>query len=358
MSQPIEYLNPPDACSAQGLNPHVSKVESTQSSRATPCCPGPIMSNALTVRVSEIVDLTSRVRCFTLVPSDVGAGLPRFTAGSHISVETNTGTERQYSLCNDPDEEDCYVIAVQREQEGRGGSLWMHEHVEAGSLLTIKPPLNNFSLADTAQHHLLIAGGIGITPVLSMVRVLAKQGKSFNTIYLSRSKADAAFLDVLSSEFGGSTQIRHDDEGEDLFDLASALKPRRAGTHVYCCGPSGLMNAVESLTRDWAPETVHFERFSNQIVSNQAGDRSFAVKLAKSGLTVEVGANQSILDALLQRGISVAYSCCEGTCGTCVVKVLDGVPDHRDAVLTAQEKDRLIAICCSRARSDVLILDL
>ena len=235
----------------------------------------------------------------------------------------------------------------------------MHENVRAGDTLHIKSPQNNFPLDDKAAHHLLIGGGIGITPILSMVRDLARRDQPFSVVYLSRSKPEAAFLDVFASEsFAGRATLHHDLEAGQAFDLAAVLGNVPEGTHIYCCGPAGLMMAVEELTKGRAPHTVHFEKFSNDIASHQSGDQPLSVILAKSKTTVNVRAEQTILDALLEKGIDVDYSCCEGTCGTCVVRLLHGVADHRDAVLADEEKGKLIAICCSRAKTSSLTLDI
>lgn len=316
------------------------------------------MSVSIPVRVAATEDLTPRIKLFTLVSVD-GSRLPAFTAGSHIAVETTGGLERQYSICNDPSETDRYLIAVQCELDGRGGSKWMHENVCVGDTLRIKPPLNNFPLGEKATHHLLIAGGIGVTPILSMARDLARRCQSFDIVYLSRSKPEAAFLDVFASDpFAGRTTLHHDLEAGQAFDLAAVLGHVSEGAHIYCCGPAGLMKAVEQLTKGRVAHTVHFEKFSNDIASHQSGDRPLSVVLAKSKTTVDVRAEQTILDALLEHGIDVDYSCCEGTCGTCVVKLLDGIADHRDAVLSDDEKGKLIAICCSRAKTPSLTLDI
>lgn len=311
------------------------------------------------VRVARVADIAARIRLFELVPAE-GAPLPAFAAGAHVVVRLPSGTERHYSLCNDPSETHRYVIAVLREGEGRGGSREMHEAVPPGHVLTIAGPFNNFPLAPGAHSSLLVAGGIGITPILCMARALAAAGSPFELVYLTRSREETAFLNVLCATPLVEHVRLHHDGGlrERQFDLARLLA-EPGGRHVYCCGPAGLMEAVRSRSAHWPADTVHFEYFSGIDTGPRDGDGAFTVSLARRGVSVEVAAGQSILDALLGAGIEVDHNCCEGVCGTCIVRSLEGEVDHRDSILSeAERKAGDITICCSRALGPRLVLDI
>lgn len=251
------------------------------------------------------------------------------------------------------------MIAVLNEAGGRGGSREMHEAVAPGQVLTISAPANNFPLARGDHPSLLIAGGIGITPILSMARTLAAAGAPFRLVYLTRAREETAFLEEIGAPPLASLTTLHHDGGirERQFDLRNLLA-EPAGRHVYCCGPAGLMAAVKSETAHWPAETAHFEYFSGVDTGLKEGDRPFTVTLARRGRSIEVGAKQSILDALLDAGIDVDHNCREGVCGTCIVRAIEGDIEHRDSVLSdAEKKAGDIAICCSRALTPRLVLD-
>lgn len=316
--------------------------------------------NEIKVRVRSITELTRSIRSYELVAEKRGDALPPFAPGAHVTVHLPSGLRRAYSLHNAPSEPGRYRIAVQREAAGRGGSRELHERVQLGDVLAISAPRNLFALAE-AGPALLIAGGIGITPILAMATHLLEEGRPARLVYLSRREEDAAFLDEIAGlARRGLEVVTHFDGGDPLrtYDLATLLASVPQGTHVYCCGPEGLMAAVERAAVHLPGEAVHFERFANEQAGARDSDAGFTVRLARTGKTVQVAAGQTILDALLGQGLDIDYSCNEGTCGTCITRVLAGEADHRDKVLLPQERETHIVICCSRARSDELVLDL
>jgi len=286
------------------------------------------------------------------------ASLPPFTAGSHLPVVTPSGALRRYSLCNDPQEVDRYEIAVKREAAGRGGSIGMVDRLRVGDRIAVAAPRSEFSLAPRAKRFLFIAGGIGITPILSMMRHLATTGAApFRLVYLTRNAASTAFADVLASDFAAVTTIHHDEgDPERAFDLWPLLeKPTNA--HIHCCGPRALMDAVRDMSGHWPFRAVHFESFGVDAAT-RSHDAPFEVRLARSSRTIPVPANQSILEALRAAGVHVRSSCEAGSCGSCRTGLLEGDVEHRDFVLGEDERTREIMVCCSRARSGLLVLDL
>jgi phthalate 4,5-dioxygenase reductase subunit len=290
-----------------------------------------------------------------------GAELPEFTAGAHITVTVPNGALRSYSLCNNPDERDRYVITVKREDGGRGGSKSLTDGIKKGDLIPVSEPHNQFPLATEAKEYIFIAGGIGITPMLSMMRQLNATGDiPYKMYYLSRWPAATPFLQDLSSpEFKDKVVIHHD-QGDPArsFDLWPVLEKSAARRHVYCCGPVGLMDAVRDMTGHWPTSAVHFESFSNPDAAPRPDDKPFTVRLARSGAIVPVPAGISILDALREHGCPVSASCESGTCGTCRTNLLAGEADHRDLVLLEHERADQIMVCVSRATSPELLLDL
>ena len=287
-----------------------------------------------------------------------GAALPAFTAGAHIAIRTPNGLLRKYSLCNDPAERNRYQVAIKREANGRGGSIDLIDHVKAGDVLTVAAPVNDFGLPQRAQDFIFIAGGIGVTPMMAMIRQVMAEKKHFRLFYCSRSPETTAFRDELGApEFKDSVTIHYDygDVSRSL-DLKPILAERKNREHLYCCGPRPLMEAVRAFTSHWSPAAVHFEAFS-EADTHKAGDTSFKVKLARSGETIEVAKGETILEALRGHGLDVPSSCETGTCGTCRTKMLAGVADHRDLVLAEHEKADTIMICVSRAKGDEITLD-
>ncbi|WP_421682734.1 oxidoreductase [Stutzerimonas urumqiensis] len=289
-----------------------------------------------------------------------GDPLPAFSAGSHIDLHLPGGLVRQYSLCNHPEERHRYEIAVLKEADGRGGSQAVHQLTE-GVRLQISEPRNLFPLMHEARRSLLFAGGIGITPILCMAQRLAHTGADFELHYCARSATRAAFVDRLrQSPFAERVHFHFDDEGARL-ELASMLASADSGTHLYVCGPGGFMEHVLGSARaaGWAEENLHREYFAAAPVAEQV-DRPFVVQLASTGQVIEVPADRTVAQMLEVAGVFVPLSCEQGICGTCLTRVLEGEPEHRDLFLTDEERaaNDQFTPCCSRARSTRLVLDL
>ncbi|MEO8752875.1 MAG: PDR/VanB family oxidoreductase [Casimicrobiaceae bacterium] len=289
-----------------------------------------------------------------------GGELPEFTAGAHLKIRTPSGLMRRYSLCNAPEERDHYIIAVKREAGGLGGSISLVDGTRAGDTVMVAAPRNDFALGGNPASYLFIAGGIGITPMWSMVQHLRNTGaKPFKLIYLTRLPEMTAFrADLAAPEFRGKVTIHHDyGDPDQSLDLWTALeKPK--GAHLYCCGPRALMEAVRDMTGHWSRAAVHFEDFGAGKAAHAATDLPFAVRLARRGDVIEVPAGKSALEALRAAGCQIPSSCESGTCGSCRVGLVAGAPDHRDLVLSDNERLREMIVCVSRARSPELTLDL
>lgn len=290
-----------------------------------------------------------------------GEDLPPFTAGAHIRIKTPNGVTRQYSLSNDPDERNRYVIAVKRESDGRGGSKSLVDTVQAGQMVEVGVPENLFELDSKARSFVLVAGGIGITPMMAMALHLSAQGdRPFKLYYLTRDPEGTAFLQELrDSDFSSSVVIHHDHgDPSRAFDLWPILE--KAGTvsgrHVYCCGPKPLMDAIKDMTGHWPTSTVHFESFGGDTKPH-ADDQPFEVHLKRDGRQFVIPVGKSILDTLRSEGVYVPSSCESGTCGSCKTRLLEGEADHRDLVLLDEEKAENIMVCVSRAKSPRLVLD-
>ncbi len=314
------------------------------------------------VRVRSKCVEASSICSFELVRTDGGV-LPGFSAGSHIDVHLPDGIIRQYSLCNEPSEQHRYVIAVLEDAASRGGSKAMHELVHEGSELVISTPRNHFQLAHPPQKSLLLAGGIGITPVLCMAERLSALGESFELHYGARSEAAMAFRErIAGSAFAQHAHFHFDDGAPaQKFDLGALLGNPGADTHLYVCGPKGFMDAVLNTARSagWPEARLHYEFFSAAVTRSDA-DGNFEVKLASSGKCITVHKDKTVVQALAAAGVDVLVSCEQGVCGTCLTRVLEGECDHRDMYLTEEEqaKNDQFTPCVSRARSPVLVLDL
>ncbi|WP_430502899.1 PDR/VanB family oxidoreductase [Micromonospora trifolii] len=285
-----------------------------------------------------------------------GGDIPEWTPGAHIDLELGTGLARQYSLCGDPADRSVLRIAVQREPNGRGGSRLVHERLTVGATVRVSGPRNTFPLV-AARRYLFVAGGIGITPIAPMVAAAEAAGADWRLVYGGRSRATMAFATTLRERYGDRVSLHPQDE-TGLLDLVGLLD--RPGTGlVYCCGPEALISAVEEHCRGWPAGCLHVERFT-ALGDTGAPETTIEVELALSGRTVTVPPGTPILQAVEEAGVPVLSSCREGTCGTCETPVLDGVPEHRDSLLTKQERAAgdTMMICVSRARTPRLVLEL
>ncbi|MBU6438890.1 MAG: oxidoreductase [Betaproteobacteria bacterium] len=319
------------------------------------------------VEVRGLRALARDVLEFELARVD-GAPLEPAVPGAHVDlvVDPPTGGAqlRQYSITNAGTQArlDSYRIAVARAADGRGGSAWLHDTVRRGTRLRMGSARHLFSLADAARPALFIAGGIGITPLLAMARAAAAAGADWRLVYLVRSEERAAYLDELLELDAGRVSLHVSGPLERRLDLAALLRRLDDGTHVYCCGPQGLMQAVRELGAGRPPGTLHFESFGAAADASAAPapDRGFELRLARSGLHARVPPGSSVLEVIEQLGIAHPSSCREGICGSCELRVLDGACDHRDQILEAHERGdggRFFP-CVSRCTGDSLTLDL
>lgn len=319
--------------------------------------------STLAVRVARRHTEADGIVSFELVSAD-GGELPAFEAGAHIDVHVPGGLVRQYSLCNAPSEHHHYQIAVLRDPASRGGSSGMHDSVQEGSVIRVSTPRNHFPLARGPVTHLLIAGGIGLTPLLCMAEDLARHGKPFSLHYCARSRSRAAFVErIANAPWAERARFHFDDpDGAGRIDLDTLLGSPHPDLHLYVCGPQGFMDAVlaQALTSGWSEERLHREYFAAMAPAATDGDTAFEVRLARSGRVVGIPADITVTRALEAAGVDVPVSCEQGICGTCLTRVLEGEPDHRDMFLSPEEHARndQFLPCCSRAKSRYLVLDL
>lgn len=287
-----------------------------------------------------------------------GARLPDWTPGSHIDLVLPDGTTRQYSLCGDRWDPYAYRVAVLREPAGRGGSAYVHDRLVPGDTVGVGGPRNHFPLVPS-DRYLFIAGGIGITPLLPMIRQAGMTGADWQLLYGGRTRSSMAFRDELTRAHGDRVHIAPQDEC-GLLDLTAWLSRPPARTKVYCCGPAPLLAAVEAACAGLPRHSLRTERFTAAARTGPVRDTPFEVELRRSGRKVTVTPDISVLQALRQAGADVLTSCEQGTCGTCLTPVVDGTPDHRDSVLADHERDAndCMLPCVSRCRSDRLVLDL
>jgi len=319
------------------------------------------MNEWLTVRIAQKQREATDIVSFKLV-DPTGGALPGFTAGAHIDVEVASGLTRQYSICNKPGD-DYYMIAVLLEPASRGGSIAMQSLVE-GTLIRISKPKNHFALTPDATRTLLFAGGIGVTPLLSMAEHLSRHHAEFHLHYCARSRDRMAFVDRIQHASFADKVSLHLDDGP----FAQRLAPERMlanvdkETHIYVCGPPGFMNWILHTARSngWSEHQLHTEYFSNIPVAGENSLEAFEVELASTHQVFLVEAGQSITNVLRANGVYIPTSCEQGVCGTCLTNVIEGIPDHRDAFLTEDERkaNQMMLPCCSRSKSPKLILDL
>ncbi|MBG6178424.1 vanillate O-demethylase ferredoxin subunit [Labrenzia sp. EL_208] len=289
--------------------------------------------------------------------SKVDGPLPGYEPGAHIEFDLGPAGTRAYSLIDWPEATDLYTVAVQREDDGKGGSKAMHD-LAVGQTVSVTEPKNDFPLEPDAPHSLLLAGGIGITPLISMATRLQSQGRSFALHYSARTSSRMGFADQLKSAFGEASHFYFDDT--EPLDLSELMQAQTAGSHVFICGPKGMIDAARTAAAAAGipGDAVHVELFSTPEV--QTGDSAFEIEVHDTGQVVSVAPDQTIIEALEEAGLDVMYDCQRGDCGICQTDVISGTPDHRDVVLSDAEKasGKVMQICVSRAKSARLVLDI
>ncbi|WP_309852862.1 MULTISPECIES: PDR/VanB family oxidoreductase [unclassified Caballeronia] len=291
-----------------------------------------------------------------------GGALPEFTAGAHVDVDLGEGRVRQYSLCNAPGERHRHVIAVLREENGRGGSKTLHDKVRVQDLLAVSRPRNHFGLVHGARRVILLAGGIGVTPLKAMAHALDASGTDYAFHYCGRDAGCAAFGDTFRALEAAGRLTFHFDGGDPSagLNIAGLLREASDGVHVYYCGPAGFMRACANATQHWPAGTVNCEHFNAPETpdSDQPADAAFTVKLASTGQTFDVPADQTLAEALDAAGVFIETSCQSGLCGSCITRYLAGEVDHRDCILGDDEREQYLTPCVSRAKRGLLVLDL
>jgi ferredoxin-NADP reductase len=286
-----------------------------------------------------------------------GQPLPAYTPGAHVDLHLPNGLIRNYSLIEAEPDACVYTVGIKRDPASRGGSRYIHHDLHVGATVTISSPRNNFPLREDAAHTVLLAGGIGITPIWCMVQRLQRLGKSWKLYYSCRSRTDMAFIEAL--ERMPSAQLHFDDENAGRFlDIAAIVGEAPRDAHLYCCGPAPMMQAFEAATADWPHEQVHTEYFVPKQPPARTG--GFTVQLARSGTEYFIPEGETILNVLLDAGVDVDYSCELGICGACEQRVIEGVPEHRDSILSEEEQagNKRVMICCAGSKTERLVLDL
>ena len=320
------------------------------------------VSQEIELVLKSVVGETADVLVLEFARSDNGE-LPAWAPGAHVDIALPSGRIRQYSLCGDVADKSTYRVAVLREAAGRGGSEEIHAIAKPGMALRLRGPRNHFSLID-APRYLFLAGGIGITPLLPMIRHAERAGRPWELVYGGRSRASMAFAGEIASRGGGKVTLLPQDES-GMPDFDAILARCSAEVAIYGCGPAGMLKALKAVAaQQGRSQALHIESFAALEEANSPAsareNTPFEVELRKSGMVLPVPADRSLADVLQDAGIDVSYSCQEGYCGTCETRVLDGVPDHRDTILTEEEKaaNNLMMVCCGRSRTPRLVLDL
>ncbi len=345
-SLPVELVGSTEEPLIGALRHHSTKLTLASATRET--------ETLAVVHRKELV--ADGVASLTLRAAD-GSALPTWEPGAHVDLVLDGVQTRQYSLCGDPADAQTYKLGILRDPDGSGASLYVHDQLAEGDQIHVRGPRNNFPLVKSPRY-LFIAGGIGITPILAMVRAAAPAGAEWRLVYGGRERTSMAFLDELAA-YGDRVSVHPQDE-TGLLDLDTLLGQPSADTLVYCCGPEPLLAAVEERCRSWPPRSLHVERFVPKALTEPVLNVPFEVELARSGVTITVPPQQSILAAVEEAGIEALSSCAEGTCGSCETQVLEGVPDHRDSVLDEEERASgdCMMICVSRSCTPRLVLDL
>jgi vanillate O-demethylase ferredoxin subunit len=314
-------------------------------------------SSLVSVRVAALRSAADGIVSVELRALD-GADLPAFEAGAHLDLHLPNGIVRSYSLSNSPRERQRYVLGVLNDRASRGGSRYVHEQLQAGATLQVSAPRNHFPLDLSAPHTVLIAGGIGITPLYCMFHHLRSLCRSVELLYCARTRGEAAFCDELLALEG--VQLHVDQEQGGPPDLRAYLAGKAAGAHFYCCGPAPMLNAFEQLCQQLGLPNVHIERFSAAGPVAPAQDSGYVAFLARTEQSVTVPAGRSLLDALLDAGVDVDNNCRDGVCGACETRVIEGTPDHRDSFLSKGEHaaNKSMIVCVSGCKGARLVLDL
>ena len=328
--------------------------------------------HATRLQVRQVTHLAEAINSYELVHPD-GEDLPPFEAGAHVDFFFRDGSVRQFSLCNDPAERHRYLIAVLKETNGRGGSEALHERVHPQRQVYVGNPRNNFPLHEEAKRHLLLAGGIGVTPMMGMIARLQTLGAEFSMHYCAKSPRHAAFRGEMASLVDDGRVRFHYDGGDPRrgLDIESLLMAPEPETHLYYCGPPGFMEAVAKFSSHWPDGTVHFEFFSAaaspksklieqelELVAGGTVEIGFQVQIASTGAVYSVPNDKSIVQVLGENGIEIEVSCQSGLCGTCVTGYLDGEVDHQDLILDKDQQEESFTPCCSRSKSKMLVIDL
>lgn len=321
-----------------------------------------MMTDSIDLNVHRIWQDGEDVRLFDLRPK-ASQKLTKFSAGAHIDVHTGNELTRQYSLCNHPDEQHRYVIAVALANDSKGGSRWLHEEVKEGDILSISLPRNHFPLADEPEHSVLIGGGIGITPILTMAYTLEQQGKSWELHFTARNEEQAPLLTEIkalqeTAKSGVITTYYTRDSVPNRIDFNTIVNTASKDSNFYCCGPTNLLQSYSESLANFPSQQVHLEHFQTE---NEAADEGgYTLVLARSGKELLVPEGKTVLQVLKENSVGVTYACAEGVCGSCEVAVISGLPDHRDMVLSDAEKSEnaTMMVCCSGSLSNRLVLDL
>jgi vanillate O-demethylase ferredoxin subunit len=327
----------------------------------SPHNPKPLISSKLSLVIADINQKSARIKLFRLAAED-GAILPAFEPGAHLPIEIelskNDKVQRHYSIVSSSHDNRFYEIAVQQEKQGSGGSNYMHEQLRIGQTLNADFPVNEFSLSSPGKHHILIAGGIGITPILAMLRDLSEASESYELHYSVKTDEDFAFKDEIIKLAGKNAYFYCTQrQSPTRLDVDTLLKERSNSSHIYICGPVGLITAVKDRAdeTDWQASHIHYESFGS---SPQETDQAIEVKLQNSGKVIVIDPKETLLDGLLAANVKVPFECKRGECGMCVTEYVEGTPDHRDVYLTKAEKEHSLCLCISRAKSKSITLKL
>jgi len=324
--------------------------------------PASATASTLSLLVRQIRYEATGINSYELVDPQ-GDDLPAFTAGAHLDIHIKPGLIRQYSLCNDPTDRKRYVIAVLKAESGLGGSKALHDTLRVQDLVKVSVPRNHFPLKPDAEKIVLLAGGIGITPLKAMIHTLDKASLDYQLHYCARDASCAAFTDTFADHAKVHVHYDNGDPAQGL-DIAALLAAPDDGTHVYFCGPPGFMQACLQATQGWPAGTVHCEYFKAPVAERtdkaqtSETDGSFKVKIASTGQQIGVPADKSLIEALSEAGIELETSCVSGLCGTCKIRYLEGEVDHQDYILSPDEQSEYLTACVSRAKSELLVLDL